>query len=191
MIAIMGKSGAGKSTLLNIIGCIFTLTSGEYLFNNNLSPQSEHEMANFRRDNIGFILQHSSLINNKNIFYNIALPLIYKNIEKKKIKERVNEIARSLGIFDKLEMFPQMLSGGECQRAVIARAIITKPSIILADEPTSSLDDENKYEILDILKELNQENMTIIIVTHDDKIANMCDRKIVIDNGKVLYNLSK
>lgn len=185
MVAIMGPSGSGKSTLLNIAGGILKQTSGEYLFNNKAVIGNETDMAKFRGDNIGFILQHFALINNRNILYNISLPLKYKNIEKNKIKQKVLMVADSLGISNKLEMYPHMLSGGECQRVAIARAVISNPNIILADEPTCSLDDDNKYEVLDILKKLNKEGMTIIIATHDDSVAQICDRKINIKNGKI------
>ncbi|QSX06267.1 ABC transporter ATP-binding protein [Sedimentibacter sp. zth1] len=184
MVAIMGPSGSGKTTLLNIAGGIFKQTSGEYLFNNKTVLGNESDMAKFRSDNVGFILQHSALINNRNVLYNISLPLKYKNIEKNKIKEKVLIVTDSLGISNKLEMYPHMLSGGECQRVAIARAVISNPNIILADEPTCSLDDDNKYEVLDILKKLNKEGITIIIATHDDTVAQICDRKINIKNGK-------
>lgn len=185
MVAIMGPSGSGKSTLLNIIGGILKQTSGEYLFNNKVVIGNETYMAKFRSDNIGFILQHFALINNRNILYNIGLPLKYKNIEKSKIKEKVISIADSLGILNKLEMYPHMLSGGECQRVAIARAVVSSPNIILADEPTNSLGDDNKCEVLDILKRLNKEGITIIIATHDENVARICYKKININDGKV------
>lgn len=192
MVSIMGPSGSGKSTLLNIVGGILNQTSGEYLFNNEAVRGNESFMAQFRSENIGFILQHFALINNRNILYNIALPLKYKNIEKNKINEKVFMVADSLGISNKLEMYPHMLSGGECQRVAIARAIISNPNVILADEPTCSLDDDNKYEVLDILKKLNKEGIAIIIATHDDTVAQICDRKINIKNGKIIdLNISK
>jgi putative ABC transport system ATP-binding protein len=183
IVAIMGPSGSGKSTLLNIAGGILKQSSGEYLFNNEPVVGNESAMAKFRSDNVGFILQHFALIKNRNILYNIALPLKYKNIEKKEIREKVLTVADSLGISSKLEMYPHMLSGGECQRVAIARAVISNPNVILADEPTCSLDDDNKYEVLDILKKLNKSGITIIIATHDDTVARICDRKIHIKNG--------
>lgn len=185
MVAIMGPSGSGKSTLLNIAGGIFRQTGGEYLFNKKAVIGNETYMAKFRSENIGFILQHFALINNRNVLYNISLPLKYKNIVKNEIKEKVFMIADSLGISNKLEMYPHMLSGGECQRVAIARAVVSNPNIVLADEPTCSLDDDNKYELLDTLKKLNKEGMTIIIATHDDSVAKICDRKINIKNGKI------
>ena len=186
LVAIMGPSGSGKSTLLNIAGGLLRQSSGKYLFNNEVLSGNESEMAKFRSDNIGFILQHFALIKNRSIFYNIALPLKYKDMDKKERRERVFTIADSLGISHKLEMYPPMLSGGECQRAAIARAVVSNPKVILADEPTNSLDDDNKYEVLDILKGLNKKGITIIIATHDDTVARICDRKIHIRNGSII-----
>lgn len=184
MVAIMGPSGSGKTTLLNIAGGILKQSSGEYLFKNEPVLGGESEMAKFRSDNVGFILQHFALIKNRNIFYNIALPLKYRDMGNKAIREKVLTVSDSLGISSKLEMYPHMLSGGECQRVAIARAVISNPNIILADEPTCSLDDDNKYEVLDILKRLNKKGITVIIATHDDTVARVCNRKIYIKNGK-------
>ncbi len=186
MVAIMGPSGSGKSTLLNIAGGTLKQTSGDYLFNNELIEGNESIMAKFRSDNVGFILQHFALIKNKNILYNIGLPLKYKDLEKNEIRKKVLAIAETLGISSKLDMYPHMLSGGECQRVAIARAVVSNPNVILADEPTCSLDDENKYEVLDILKKLNRKGITIIVATHDDTVARACDRKINIKNGQYL-----
>lgn len=183
MIAIMGPSGSGKTTLLNIVGGILKQSSGEYLFNIEPVLGDESSMAKFRSDNVGFILQHFALIKNRNILYNIALPLKYKDIEKKEIKEKVLAVADTFGISSKLKVYPHMLSGGECQRVAIARAVISNPNVILADEPTNSLDNDNKYEVLDILKKLNKKGITIIIATHDNTVAQICDRKIHINNG--------
>ena len=186
MVAIMGPSGSGKSTLLNIAGGILKQSSGKYLFNNEPVVGNESAMAKFRSNNVGFILQHFAIIKNRNVFYNIALPLKYKDIEKKEIRKKVATVADSLGILSKLEMYPHMLSGGECQRVAIARAVISNPNVILADEPTSSLDSDNKCEVLNILKELNKTGITIIIATHDDTVALTCDRKINIKNGNIV-----
>lgn len=186
IVAIMGPSGSGKTTLLNIAGGILKQSSGEYFFNNKVVLGNETAMAKFRSANIGFILQHFALIKNRNILYNIALSLKYKDIEKKEIRERVLEVADLLGISNKLEMYPHMLSGGECQRVAIARAVVSKPNIILADEPICSLDDDNKYEVIDILKKLNKDGITIIMATHDDLVARICDRKVNIKNGTII-----
>lgn len=184
MVAIMGQSGSGKSTLLNIAGGILKPTCGKYFFDGKDMNRPEAEMAKFRNEYIGFILQHFALIYDQTAFYNISLPLKYKKMEKTKIKEKVLAVADSLGISNKLEMFPHMLSGGERQRVAIARAIISNPKVILADEPTGSLDNDNKNEVLCILNRLNQNGTTILLATHDPSVAEICKRKIIIQNGK-------
>lgn len=184
MVAIMGQSGSGKSTLLNIAGGILKQTEGKYYFLGEDMDKTETETAKFRNQNIGFILQHFALIHDQTAFYNISLPLKYKKIGKNEIKEKVQAVADSLGISDKLGMFPHMLSGGECQRIAIARAIISNPKVILADEPTGSLDYENKNEVLRILDRLNQNGTTILLSTHDPSVAEVCKRKVMIQNGR-------
>ncbi|WP_411676810.1 ABC transporter ATP-binding protein [Caproicibacter sp.] len=186
MVAIMGPSGSGKTTLLNIAGALLTQSSGEYLFNHKPIVGNESEMARFRNTHVGFVLQHFALIKNRNIFYNIALPLKYQRIKKDQVEKKVSTVAESLGILNKLKMYPHMLSGGECQRVAIARAVVTHPNMILADEPTSSLDDNNKYEVLDILKRLNNCGATILIATHDNTVAQICDRKMQLNNGRIV-----
>lgn len=185
MVAIMGSSGSGKSTLLNIIGGIYSPTSGEYIFDGQLVDGGEKEMAEFRSGHIGFILQNLAVINNRSVFYNIALPLKYSDFGKNQIKDMVLEVSESLGIADKLKMYPYMLSGGECQRVAIARAVISNPNVILADEPTSSLDDDNKGEVMDILTNLNKSGITVLIATHDNTVAQICDRIIKLKAGKL------
>lgn len=186
IVAIVGPSGSGKSTLLNIAGGLLKPNSGEYLFNGKPVAGSDSEMAKFRSEHVGFILQHFALIKSRSIRYNIGLPLRYTHTNKQEVKERVKAISDSLGISDKLDMYPHMLSGGECQRVAIARAIITKPNLLLADEPTSSLDDDNKFEVLEILKKLNQSGITMLIATHDHTVSEMCNRKIQINSGKMI-----
>lgn len=138
-ITIVGQSGSGKSTLLNILGGLSVQTSGNYYFNNIALSQKIKDLSNFRRENIGFIVQNFALIDYKNIFNNIALPLLYKKKSKECIKTKVYEFADRFGITEKLENFPSELSGGECQRAAIARALISNPNILLADEPTGDV----------------------------------------------------
>ncbi|QNK39348.1 ABC transporter ATP-binding protein [Caproicibacter fermentans] len=186
MVAIMGPSGSGKTTLLNIAGALLTQSSGEYLFDHKPIVGNESEMARFRNNHIGFVLQHFALIKNRNVFYNIALPLKYQKMKKDQVEKIVSTVAESLGISNRLKMYPHMLSGGECQRVAIARAVVTHPNMILADEPTSSLDDDNKYEVLNILKRLNNCGATILIATHDNTVAQICDRKIQLNNGHIV-----
>lgn len=182
-ISIVGKSGAGKSTLLNILAGIDIPTEGEYLFEGKRISNKINQLSKFRAKNIGIIVQNFALINNINIFNNIALPLMYMNYDKLKIKQEVNEMAKSLDIEDKLYSYPNELSGGECQKVAIARAIIKKSKILLADEPTGALDFESKKIILDILNDLNKQSVSIIIVTHDLDVANQSNKIVTLDKG--------
>ena len=185
MVAIMGKSGSGKSTVLNIISGIESADSGRYIFKgNDMSKVSGDKMTVFRRENIGFVLQHFALIENNSVFKNIALPLYLKHESKNVIKGKVLELAKDLGIENKLDKKPKQLSGGEAQRVAIARAIINQPSLILADEPTGALDENTGLKIMQIFRKLHQKGHTFIIVTHDSSVAEMCDRTIKIKDGK-------
>lgn len=180
MIAIMGPSGSGKSTLLSIIGGIDNEYKGNVYFNGKKIEKKAKYLSDFRKNNIGFVLQHLSLIPNRKVYYNIALPLIYGGFSKNTIKSRVNDVSRILHIEDKLNGYPNILSGGEKQRVAIARAVINNPKIILADEPTASLDNNTKNDVVNILKSLNKDGKTIIIVTHDISVAEHCDRIITL-----------
>ena len=185
IVAIMGKSGSGKSTVLNIIAGIDSADGGRYTFQgNDMLELSGDRMTVFRRENIGFVLQHFALIENNTVFKNIALPLYLKHEPKKVIKEKVVAIAEELEIEEKLGKIPKQLSGGEAQRVAIARAIINQPSLILADEPTGALDENTGLKIMQIFQKLNKKGHTFIIVTHDPSIAAMCDRTIKIKDGK-------
>ncbi|MDO4504012.1 MAG: ABC transporter ATP-binding protein [Clostridia bacterium] len=187
LLAITGKSGCGKSTLLNILGGLCNPTSGEYLFNNdNISKYSQNKLAKFRNDNIGFVVQNFALINDMTVFDNVMLPLkyTYKRIPNK--KEVVESLLVKLGIENKAKMMPSKLSGGQCQRVSIARALACNPEVLLADEPTGSLDEETGKNILNIFKELNKSGMTVIMVTHDLDIASLCSRKIEMKDGKII-----
>ena len=185
MVAIMGKSGSGKSTVLNIISGIESADSGRYIFKgNDMSKVSGDKMTVFRRENIGFVLQHFALIENNSVFKNIALPLYLKHESKNVIKGKVLELAKDLEIENKLDKKPKQLSGGEAQRVAIARAIINQPSLILADEPTGELEQNTELKIMQIFRKLHQKGHTFIIVTHDSSVAEMCDRTIKIKDGK-------
>jgi len=185
MLALMGKSGSGKSTVLNIISGIDRLQKGSYKFGSqDMSKVKGDGMTVFRRDNIGFVLQHFALIQDATVYDNIALPLRLARKPKTEIKERVKKMAVELGIEKQLKKYPKELSGGEAQRAAIARAIINQPKLILADEPTGALDEENSRKIMEIFQKLNKQGNTFIIVTHDPNVGAMCKRTVNIKDGK-------
>lgn len=184
MIAIMGRSGCGKSTLLNILGGIDSPNSGEYIFDDKKVPfANQKKLSFFRRDNIGFIVQSFALIEDCNVFYNVSLPLKYKGIGNREIAKKTNEVLKLVGLSDKSKVLPSELSGGQKQRVAIARAIVNSPAVLLADEPTGSLDSQTANEIMSILKELHSKGTTIIIVTHDHNIASQCDKIILMQDG--------
>lgn len=188
--AIIGKSGCGKSTLLNILGGISLPTTGKYIFDGKeISSVSRKDMAAFRNNNIGFVVQHFALINDITVDKNISLPMEYRGYSKTEIETRVKELLEQLDISDKRWKYPYELSGGQCQRAAIARAISLKPPVILADEPTGALDEETGQTIFDIIKNLNEnENITTVIVTHDMDLAAKCSRIIKMKDGRILEN---
>lgn len=186
LISIVGASGSGKSTLLHLLGGVDTPTRGKiYLENNDISKYSSKELALFRRRKVGLIYQFYNLIPNLTVKNNILLPLV---LDKKKVdQEYFNEIVEKLGIRNKLSNFPKELSGGQEQRVAIARSLIYKPSIILADEPTGNLDKENSKEIMELLKYSNKiYKQTILIITHDEKLALATNRIIKIEDGKII-----
>jgi len=186
MVGIMGRSGAGKTTLLNIFGFLDFADSGIYEFDSRIIDiKNENLKAKIRRDSIGFVIQNYALINQKSVFYNIAVPLICKNKPKEEIKKCVEEMAKQVGVFSLLNKYPYELSGGECQRVSIARALVRKPKVILADEPTGALDKETESDILDIFKSLNEQGITILIVTHNEKVSNCCNKVYKIIDGEI------
>lgn len=187
LVAIVGTSGSGKSSLLNIIGCIDKGYEGEYILNGKrIDLYKDEELALCRNKIFGFVLQYYGLLNNETVFDNIKLPLIYA--KKKEKANKVKDMLKKFNIEDKAQCRPTELSGGQCQRVAIARALINEPEIILADEPTGALDKKTSKEVMDILIELNKEGKTIIIVTHDEKIANQCNRIIRIEDGIIEEN---
>ena len=184
-VAIVGKSGSGKSTLLHMLGALDKPTSGEVIIDNKyISTMKEEELAIFRRRKIGFIFQYYNLISSINVWENIVLPI---GLDSRRVdKDFVNDILDTLGLKEKKHNMPNTLSGGQQQRVAIARALASKPSIILADEPTGNLDSKTEEEVLTLLKlTAKKYNQTIVMITHDEGIAQMADRIICIEDGKV------
>ena len=186
-VSIMGPSGCGKSTLLNLLGMLDKPESGSYIFNKiEISKMNEKERAGIRKENIGFIFQNFNLIDELTVFENIELPLVYSNIPSSERKKRVNEIAERIGISHRMQHFPQQLSGGQQQRVAVARALVNKPSLILADEPTGNLDSSHGNEVMELLCELNEDGTTIINVTHSAHDASYSSRIINLLDGQVV-----
>ncbi len=188
MVAIMGASGSGKSTLLNIIGCLDTPTSGSYIFGGkDVNKLSSKEKSRMRCADFGFIVQDFALINEYSVLKNITLPCMYDNsLSKQEIYNRAELLMNKLNIKDKMNSYPTVLSGGQKQRTAIARALINQPKVILADEPTGSLDKKSGQDVIELLKSINQNNTTVIIVTHDYEIAKQCCRTILLSDGKAI-----
>jgi putative ABC transport system ATP-binding protein len=188
-VSIMGASGSGKSTLLNILGILDSYDSGEYYLNGTLIKNlSETKSAEYRNRMIGFIFQSFNLISFKNAMENVALPLFYQGVGRKKRNQLAMEYLEKLGLKEWAHHMPNELSGGQKQRVAIARALISKPQIILADEPTGALDSKTSVEVMQILKDLHEkERLTIIVVTHESGVANQTDKIIHIKDGIIEY----
>ncbi|MCL1989704.1 MAG: ABC transporter ATP-binding protein [Defluviitaleaceae bacterium] len=192
LIAITGTSGSGKSTLLNILGCLEEQTSGSYMLSDHeINSKSKLELARLRNEMFGFVLQDFSLIESYTVKQNMLLPLLYvKDKKRKKVRQEMfMELVDKLGLTEKINTKVALLSGGQKQRVAIGRALINSPKVILADEPTGSLDKKTSAEILDLLLTLNKEGKTVIIITHDPKVANHCDREIQIEDGIIFKDI--
>ena len=187
LVSIMGSSGSGKSTMLNIMGILDDYDEGEYhLAGHLIKGQDETTQAKLRNELIGFIFQSFNLINFKNALENVALPLYYRGAGREKRNRLAMEYLDMVGLADHWHHLPMQMSGGQRQRVAIARALISHPKIILADEPTGSLDSKTTQEVMDILKTVNREHgQTVIIVTHEQEIANQTDRRIFLNDGTI------
>ncbi|MDO5400352.1 MAG: ABC transporter ATP-binding protein [Eubacteriales bacterium] len=188
-LAIMGPSGSGKTTLMNIIGCLDVPTSGSYeLDGKNLENMTDDELAEIRNKYLGFVFQHFYLLPKMSARENVALPLLYAGVPMKERMERADEALRAVGLEERLNFLPNQLSGGQCQRVAIARAMVGKPSLLLADEPTGALDTKSGNQIMEIFRQLSNDGMTIIMITHEPSIAACADKTLHILDGELHTN---
>ena len=185
-VSIIGPSGSGKSTLMNIIGCLDTADAGEYLLDDTpIEDYSENELARVRNRKIGFVFQSFNLIPKLTAEENVELPLIYQGVKKAERTERVAAALERVDLSRRANHYPTELSGGQQQRVAIARAIVTRPSLILADEPTGNLDSKTTLEIMSIIHELHSQGNTIVLITHDDSVAAQAERRVHILDGRL------
>ncbi|MDD2891641.1 MAG: ABC transporter ATP-binding protein [Candidatus Gracilibacteria bacterium] len=186
-LSIMGQSGSGKSTLMNIIGMLDNPTTGEYYFNGrDVAHLTDDDQALIRRENIGFIFQNYNLLPRTSALNQVIMPLIYQNIGKQERTERALKALQKVGLADKINNLPNEMSGGQQQRVSIARALVTNPSIILADEPTGALDSKTGVEIMELLTELHKEGKTIVLITHEHEVDAYASRHILLRDGNIV-----
>lgn len=190
-LAIMGPSGSGKTTLMNLIGCLDVPTSGEYLLaGENVTQANENHLAEIRNRQLGFVFQSFYLLPKLSAVDNVALPLLYAGVNKKERRERAIEALQMMGLGQRLNFRPNQLSGGQCQRVAIARAIVGRPKLLLADEPTGALDQATGEQVMALFRELNDEGRTIVMITHDLKIARHASRIVNILDGVLSEGVS-
>ena len=185
-VAIMGPSGSGKSTLMNIIGCLDTATAGTYILNGkDVSKMSDDELAEIRNKEIGFVFQTFNLLPRTTALDNVALPMVYAGVSKSERTKRATEVLKDVGLSDRMDHKPNQLSGGQRQRVAVGRALINKPSIILADEPTGNLDSKTSLEILNLFEDIHKKGNTVIVVTHEEDVAARAKRIIRLIDGMI------
>ncbi|GAB5556799.1 MAG: ABC transporter ATP-binding protein [Schleiferiaceae bacterium] len=185
-VALMGPSGSGKSTLMNLLGCLDTPTSGSYFLNSqNVSKLTDNELAEIRNKEIGFVFQTFNLLPRQTALDNVALPLIYAGLSPSQRKERASQALEQVGLSDRMDHRPNQLSGGQRQRVAVARALVNNPSIILADEPTGNLDSKTSVEIMGLFQEIQEAGNTVILVTHEEDIAQHSHRIIRLKDGMI------
>lgn len=183
-VALMGPSGSGKSTLMNLLGCLDTPTSGQYILNGkDVSKMSDDELAEIRNKEIGFVFQTFNLLPRTTALANVALPMVYAGYSKTERTKRAEEVLKQVGLSDRMDHEPNQLSGGQRQRVAVARALVNKPSIILADEPTGNLDTKTSIEIMNLFNEIHANGNTVILVTHEEDIADYAHRIIRLRDG--------
>lgn len=185
-VAVMGPSGSGKSTLMNIIGCLDRPTSGEYhLAGMDVLNLKDSRLSGVRLNNLGFVFQNFQLLPKMNALDNVALPLVYAGIRKRERREKAFEALKKVGLEDRVKFFPAQLSGGQKQRVAIARAMVNHPELLLADEPTGALDSKSSIQVMELFCKLNEEGVTILMITHDREIAGYAKRMITIFDGEI------
>ena len=185
-LAIMGPSGSGKTTLMNLIGCLDVPTSGTYeLEGQNLQDLTDDQLADIRNKHIGFVFQSFHLLPKMDALENVALPLLYAGVPLKERQQRAEEALKAVGLEERIHFLPNQLSGGQCQRVAIARAMVGKPTMLLADEPTGALDTKSGNQIMDIFRQLSRDGMTIIMITHEQSVADCADKIYYILDGEL------